>query len=50
MYLANPHSQTGYIWFWGIAFFERPAATANQPGWDSFAPSREQAMAAFRQA
>jgi hypothetical protein len=50
IYLANANSRTGYNWFWGINWFERPKDTAHLPGWDGFAPSREAAMGAFRKA
>jgi hypothetical protein len=38
-------------WYWGVAFFERPKASAHHTNtWDGFAASRDEAMAAFRAA
>jgi hypothetical protein len=51
IYLANPHDKHGVNWYWGVAFFERPKASAHHTNtWDGFAASRDEAMAAFRAA
>ena len=44
--LGQPNSTTGYTWFWGINWFERPKSSAHLPGWDGFARSRQAAMEA----
>jgi hypothetical protein len=51
IYLASPHDKHGVNWYWGVAFFERPKASAHLTNkWDGFAASRDKAMAAFRAA
>ena len=50
IYCANPHDKHGQNWYWGLNFFARPPDRAHLPGWDGYAESREEAMAAFRKA